>query len=486
MNIIYSLSRQHGDQLQLDRLYFHKGRGIFIIGEKASEKVNLSYDGLKPDEEYCRKVLEYFVKAQDAFKQSLFANPRGEYAASNLYQLGKVAYTRGTLALKMAEKFNDVGDKINARLYQELGQKSLKEAPGYLRQIAGLETTKELSLNSRYLLGLCFISIDRYANAETVFRNLLNESLVPYNIRINSATELAKLLRRLGRSEEAIGLLMPYLKSRLSRESALLCGELYEDINHPQKAIETYLKINDFPPPSNQKERITTAKTWFKAYSLSLKMSRSASYAYKKGELLKLAVEGLTETARKFSETPSASKALTVLGDYYLSKNNFSNALKLVEEGKKLFHTPEASQEMLLLSGRVLSSKARTLLQTGQRYRGYELMDEAMAEFRKAETTKVTSPQGKLLRAQSILELARAFRDKDNPTQAVAKYSYIFAHYPDETVLADIARIEASEILRKTGQYDAAIAILKDANELNKIQPIISRLEEEKGMAKQK
>lgn len=452
------LQRQR-NRLRMDELYYHQGRIFAEMGRQLSEQQKKDAPHAYEDEAAIRKILDTFGNAEEAFQQAVDVNPQGEFGTSSLFSRGKLLYDAGIFTQDIADEARKMELKhrgsntqppINLQAYLEESQKFLTRSTEYLI-LAHLQGDGEpIGNQSLYVLGMSYFALDRYDDAELAFRNLLGISNLDLGLRIMAARQMARVLEKLERPEDAVIQLAPFIEN--DRQTALQAGYLALELQRWQDAYAAFSAVN-LPPPESPQQLEYDAELAYNRFSAALILVQTAK-GKKKDTLLAEAIRGQLENAERYPESRWGYLSLMRVGEYYRKHGRYQEALQLATRGLSLLRTPEGQQEMHLLQGRVYASSG-----------AYQ---DATRAFRQILLIKDTSPHTRRLRALALLELARTLHTSGNENEALTTYDRVYAIYPDEVEVADQARFEAAAILDARGWFDDALAILKAAEDAGK------------------
>jgi tetratricopeptide (TPR) repeat protein len=465
------------ESIRYDELFYLKGRIIAAIADRKAMLQDTGAPGAKVSDIQGKTLEGNYIAAMKAFKRSISANPRGRYASKTLLELSRSLYNLGNIMSNFAIKLNQQDQSSIAEVYQEKSHNYLSQLPEYLIRIQSLESELSTLLSSKHLLGNSYISLNMLSNAETIFRELLNEPRMPMQLRLDSAGSLAEILGRQGRNDEAINILKPYIKANLSRSIILQAGSLYMKNSFFTKAINIFKIINNYSSPKTKKERRLQANILLKLYQASLNLIAISNEYIKNRSRLAENIKGLEKIAELYPDTPSASQALITIGNHFISEKSYPKSIRIAQRGLKLFHSGESRQEMFLLLGNTYMALGDNYNLNGDMPKSIDSYKKSMANYRQVEILKYESSRGKTFKAEAIFGIAKAYQKINEEDKAIGRYAYVFAHYPELVHLSDKSRIAAARIMIRKKQHKQALNILQGVLEKNKIQDLIKKVE---------
>ncbi len=476
LNII-KYETKSAEHIRFDELFYLKGRILLAIADSSASLLNIKSTSSKTTDSQGTYIENLYTKSLQSFKKSLSANPRGGYAAKTLLEIGRAQYNLGNILSEFAIKFNYQEQASFAQEYQQKSHRHLSEIPEYLLRIQSLESDQKTLLSSKHLLGNTYIALNMSGNAETIFRELLNEPRMPMDLRLDSASSLAKIIGHQNRNEEAINILKPYIKPNLSRKIILQAGRLYMKNNFYSKAIGIFKLINEYNLPKTKNERIIHASILLHLYKAELDSIAFQNEFVKNKNAITDTIKGLTALAEQYSETNSAAEAINTLGLYFIKEKEYQKAIDICNKGLNLFKNIEFRQEMLLLAAKTFMAIGDQEKSLGNKQKAYQYYRKAMASDRKVEIVKATNSRSNSFKARAIFGIARAHQKIGETDKAIGRYAFVFAHFPNNIELSDNSRIEASKIMISNKRYKQAYSILLGVIEKNKITELLKKVE---------
>ncbi|MHC4885423.1 MAG: hypothetical protein ACYTGH_10090 [Planctomycetota bacterium] len=459
--ILATLISKHGERLRLDELYFHQGRALFQIGQVQQQKLNIDdYRTVLQDYD-CSKVVLSFQNAERSLTRSLSANPQGAFAALTLYNLGRTRFEGGLLCLELANAFGRQGDAGAAHDYREKYASFVRVAGDPLLRAALRSADPLLANQARFSYGLVQLELDKAQEAISTFRFLLNSASITDDLRSNVILHMAQALRQEEQLQEALDIILPYkdLHRSLIKEAA----GIYLELHRPSIAYKTFMSVTQLPPAVSEEDRVLQAALLFRGHSLGFDLAGREGNPKRKATLLQASTAGLRSLFVSFPDSPWAARAVIQLAQHYESSKAKDKALDVLFEAERKLKLRSSLQELNLALGQLLRREGR--------------FEEAVSRFKRAGRIGTDMPESITLKARALLGIARTKRSQLDVRSAQRYYAEIWARFPGEHAIADLARFEAAEEQFKAHNREAAIRILKGAHDVVKSRTLRQKYE---------
>ncbi len=462
LNRIAVLRKRLGSRLRKDHLDFEEARTLFFRADAMRAQATIEP---KSAEETYKAIAAEYKKSASAARQAAQANPHGALSADINLFLGDIGFTHGKFAYEVAQILTDSGQSDAAAQLKEDAKQTLEATlPAYEFVIFSDEATVEERINARTRQGETYFQLEEYDKSLLSFRTLADDTSLDRAQRIHATIRWAKALAILGKSEQAIQKLQPYIAFDI--DAALLAATLYEKLGFFHHARDTYLTGLTLESPDSA--RLARAECAYRAYRLGLVKPVEVAQNSDPDIMFETSAEALSQFARDYADTHFASLALMDLGNSLLKKGEWKAALKIADSRIPEIHNHvETLQALYILKG-------RALLKGGQ-------AKEALAAFGMAERMNTDTPDGRRQRAVAIREQGNAWAALKNYDQALLYYGRVFAIFNREEEESDTARIAAAEIYARQGDMERARSVLNNGHDKPLMRSTSAQLDKKYG-----
>ncbi len=464
LNILSSLQGRLLPRLRKDELDYVQGRVHFLKAQNLRREKVIDF---KTKLSEFNDIFDNYQKAESIVLDALDANPRGDLSAQTRYLLGLIYYSYGSLKLELAALQKSRGMGASAPPIEKEGVESFRKAIAPLNlAVTASENNTGLRIDARELLGQTYLAIGKSSGSISKefsqfekgldeFRILAGEPSITQEQRFNAIYNMAIAYSENNRKQEAFDVLMPYFSTNIS--AAILGGRMMISLKQPTIAYNTLINGIKAAEKIRHPDHDGIAEAMYEAYSLGIEQAKNiATDAAHEEQVERSSADGLFELGQKYPGTDWASKALLVLGEWLLERNEWQLALEKAVQGidrlKGNIQAIETVQAMYLLKG-------NALMKGGEDEGDQTLYEDAFRAFAQAERANTRSELGSKQRARSIYEQGEALLAMNKTEEALRYFGRVFSLFYNQFEEADAARFAAAKVHEKNNNLGLAIKL---------------------------